>query len=98
MSCNNFLKKSKGFFFHKFPNFLLKQETRKIVGAQMQHITYNEWLPIVLGMEFMEENELLPLKEGLSNSYDPGVDPVRFNLAHYLRKKIIKLFEFIFRA
>ncbi len=42
----------------------------------MQHITYNEWLPIVLGMEFMEENELLPLKEGLSNSYDPGVDPV----------------------
>ena len=58
------------------PNFPLKQETRKIVGAQMQHITYNEWLPIVLGMEFMEENELLPLKEGLSNSYDPGVDPV----------------------
>lgn len=51
------------------------QEARRIVGAQMQHITYNEYLPIVLGRTFMETFGLVPRKEGYAPGYREDIDP-----------------------
>ena len=53
----------------------LYQEARKIVIAQLQHITYKEWLPLVLGEKYMETWNMRPAERGYTNSYNKQVNP-----------------------
>ncbi|XP_046639001.1 peroxidase-like [Daphnia pulicaria] len=57
----------------------LYQEARRILIAQMQHITYNEYLPVLIGREKMQELSLLPLQKGFSRDYDENVNPSILN-------------------
>nr|XP_045598565.1 peroxidase-like [Procambarus clarkii] len=55
------------------------QETRRIVVAIYQHIIYNEWLPLVLGKDYMAENGILPRREGFSRDYDVNINAAIWN-------------------
>ena len=53
----------------------LYQESKRLVTAQLQHITYNEWLPIILGMSYVDDFNLKPTDFGHSQQYDDTVNP-----------------------
>ncbi|XP_064483549.1 uncharacterized protein LOC135396484 [Ornithodoros turicata] len=58
----------------------LFQESRRIVGAEMQHITFKEFLPTLLGPEVVERFGLRMDSQGFFRGYDskrlPGVTNV----------------------
>ncbi|XP_019615365.1 PREDICTED: uncharacterized protein LOC109463095 [Branchiostoma belcheri] len=55
-------------------------ETRKIVGALMQKITYGEDLPHVLGPAAMTKFHLTLLQSGFFSGYDASVNPTISNV------------------
>jgi len=54
----------------------LYQETRRLVGAEMQNIVYGEYLPTILGVDFMKSYDLIVAEE---TKYDSNVDSSIFN-------------------
>ena len=63
-----------GIFFPQ--DEILYQEARRLVSAEMQNIVYGEYLPTILGVDFMRRYDLI-VKE--DTSYDPKVDATIFN-------------------
>ncbi|XP_033217913.1 peroxidase-like [Belonocnema kinseyi] len=55
------------------------EETRRILIAKHQSITYDEWLPTILGRENCYKNKLIYKTKDYVNDYDPSVDPSIFN-------------------
>lgn len=53
----------------------LFQESRRIVGAELQHITYSEFLPVVLGQSIMDKYGLEPELSGYFTGYDININP-----------------------
>lgn len=51
------------------------QETRRIIGAIIQHITYREFLPLVLGDEVCKLFDLDLMKSGYYQKYSNRVNP-----------------------
>jgi len=51
------------------------QEARKINVAEYQHILFKEWLPIIIGNNFMKSYGLFPRESGFSTDYSDNFDP-----------------------
>jgi len=51
------------------------QEARRLTIAEYQHVVYKEWLPVILGNNFMRLFGILPLSSGHSFDYDDNFDP-----------------------
>lgn len=64
-----------------WPDELIYQEARRFVIAEIQHITFNEFLPILLGTVVMKDFnlELSRSQNGYSFDYDPETDPSIIN-------------------
>ncbi|XP_054711455.1 peroxidase-like [Uloborus diversus] len=58
----------------------LFQEARRIVIAELQHLTYNEFLPALLGQDVVREHGLVIDPKRGFEGYDPDTDPSIYNV------------------
>ena len=52
----------------------LYQETRRLVSAQLQHITFSELVPAILGQQQSQALGLLPIRSGFYYGYEMSLD------------------------
>lgn len=57
----------------------LFEESRKIVVAEIQHVTYKYWIPHLLGQETVQKSDLYVKPKGFSNGYLENVNPAISN-------------------
>lgn len=77
----------------------LFQETRKIIIAIMQHTTYNEFLPEIVGPDEMTKNGLFSNNVGFFKKYNSKVNPdlansfsgAAFRFGHSMIEGVMKL-------
>lgn len=75
------------------------QESRRLLGGQMQHIHYNEFLPILLGDAFSSNMSLISQPDVEDNLYDNRVDAsvangfasAAFRFAHTILPGLMRL-------
>ncbi|XP_067139669.1 peroxidase-like isoform X2 [Centruroides vittatus] len=58
----------------------LFQEARKLVIAELQHITYNEYLPLLFGVENINKYNLKLLSDGYFDGYNASSDATASNV------------------
>lgn len=63
----------------KWTDEQLYEESRRIVVAQLQHVTYNEFLPLLIGREIWKKFGLDSESYGFSNSYNLNIDATVIN-------------------
>jgi peroxidase len=71
---HNRIAKKLGYLNPHWGDEIIYQETRRIVAAVIQHITYNEWTPVVIGRRTMKEFNLMLKPTGYTYDYDPTLN------------------------
>lgn len=58
---------------------VLYQEAKRIVAAELQHIIYNEYLPLIVGRDTVLRFDLQPRQGDYSRDYDPAINAASTN-------------------
>ena len=67
------------FDIFKHRDFVVFQEARRIVASEIQHITYNEFLPTLLGQKVMNSFELRLKGNGYHMGYNDDLPMTTLN-------------------